>query len=71
MGDKCNIDSDLEFLAFENGYIVKRGNNFYGSMNYKDYIYFVDGYDIIVDDRYYSFYLDSSLFEEISFLNTS
>ncbi|MCS7245447.1 MAG: hypothetical protein RMJ38_04910 [candidate division WOR-3 bacterium] len=71
MSDKCNIESDLEFLAFENGYIVKRGNNFYGSMNYKDYIYFVDGYDIIVDDKYYSFYLDSSLFEEISLLNTS
>ncbi len=65
------IDGDIVFYAFSDGYVVVKGNKFYGSKNYRDYLYFVDGYDIIMSDKYYEFYEDPSLFDELSLLNKS
>jgi len=60
------IDNDIKFLAFDDGYIIIKGNKFYGSNNCRDYIYFVDGYDIIMSDNYYNFYEDENLFNQIA-----
>ncbi|MEO0209015.1 MAG: hypothetical protein ABIL43_02295, partial [candidate division WOR-3 bacterium] len=65
------IDGEIKFYAFADGYIIVKGNNFYGSRNFRDYIYFVDGYDIIMSDRYYEFYEEPSLFDALSLLNNS
>ena len=70
-GKEIKIDNEMKFLAFNNGYIVVKGNKFYGSSNCRDYIYFVDGYDIIMSDNYYEFFEDISLFDELSLLNSS
>ena len=47
-------------------------NSFYSllkkSWNWRDYVYFVDGYDIIMSDNYYDFYEEPSLFDELSSL---
>ncbi len=68
---EIKIDNEIKFLAFSDGYIVVKGNKFYGSKNCRDYIYFVDGYDIIMSDNYYEFFEDVSLFDELSLLNSS
>ena len=68
---EIKIDNEIKFFAFDDGYIVVKGNKFYGSNNCRDYIYFVDGYDIIMSDNYYEFFEDVSLFDELSLLNSS
>ncbi|MEO0151645.1 MAG: hypothetical protein ABIL52_06615 [candidate division WOR-3 bacterium] len=65
------IDGEIKFYAFADGYIIVKGNKFYGSRNFRDYIYFVDGYDIIMSDKYYEFYEEPSLFDDLSLLNNS
>jgi len=62
------IDNGIKFLAFNDGYIILKGNKVYGSKNWRDYVYFVDGYDIIMSDNYYDFYEEPSLFDELSSL---
>ncbi|MDT7880774.1 MAG: hypothetical protein RQ990_07980, partial [Candidatus Hydrothermia bacterium] len=62
------IDNGIKFLAFDDGYIILKGNKVYGSKNWRDYVYFVDGYDIIMSDNYYDFYEEPSLFDELNSL---
>jgi|GEM_PF-3482798 len=62
------IDNGIKFLAFNDGYIILKGNKVYGSKNWRDYVYFVDGYDIIMSDNYYDSYEEPSLFDELSLI---
>lgn len=61
--------SDLDLYVFEDGFIIiSKENKVYGSENWKDYIYFVDG-DEIKDypkwESYYDSVWDFSIFEEL------
>ena len=66
-GDYEKIPENM--FAFDNGFIIKKENGkVYGSDNWKDYVYFIDG-DEIKDypkwESYFDAVWDSNIFEEL------
>ena len=68
-GEFTKTSLDLEIFAFDDGFIIKKENGkVYGSENWKDYVYFIDG-DEIKDypkwESYFDAVWDSNIFEEL------
>ena len=62
---------DIELRVFDDGYLMKSGERaFYGSENWRDYIYVTDGHDIYMPDaegysEYFDYICQESLFDRI------